>query len=105
MDLIEFIKFIKDENDAMSYMEKHHPDIDYYDAEVYAEGSISATSSLAFFDGEKIEGRIEMKVNDKKYYNLFTLDLLVEVCTDYYSPDSTDVEIAEKIISYRINDA
>ncbi|HFA49007.1 MAG TPA: hypothetical protein ENJ95_08320, partial [Bacteroidetes bacterium] len=86
MNLIEFIKYLKDEKEAIQYMNEHYPDVDYYDAEVYLKGSLSVESELAIFDGEKIEGMIEMEVDNEKYYNLFTLDLLVEVHEDYSKP-------------------
>ncbi len=75
MNLIEFIKYIKDEEGAIQYMNEHYPDVDYYEAEVYLKGSLSVESELVIFDGEKIEGMIEMEVDNEKYYNLFTLDL------------------------------
>ncbi len=105
MNLIEFIKYLKDEEEAVQYMNEHYPDVDYYDAEVYLKDSLSVESDLAIFDGEKIEGMIEMEVDNEKYYNLFTLDLLVEVHGDYSKPSGTDREIAERIINYRIKDA
>ncbi|MEZ4921391.1 MAG: hypothetical protein R2792_20015 [Saprospiraceae bacterium] len=105
MNLIEFIKYIKDEEEAIQYMNEHYPDVDYYEAEVYLKGSLSVESELAIFDGEKIEGMIEMEVDNEKYYNLFTLDLLVEVYGDYSKSSGTDREIAERMITYRIKDA
>ena len=105
MNLIEFIKYLKDEEVAIQYMNEHYPNVDYYDAEVYLKGSLSVESELTIFDGEKIEGMIEMEVENEKYYNLFTLDLLVEVYGDYSKPSGTDREIAERIINYRIKDA
>ncbi|MCF8381676.1 MAG: hypothetical protein K9H49_19030 [Bacteroidales bacterium] len=104
MNLIEFIKHLKNKT-TEQFMNQHYSDIDYYDAEVYLKGSLCLDSELVIFDGEKIEGLIEMEVNNEKYYNLFTLDLLVEVFADYSNPSSSDSEIAEKIINYRINDA
>lgn len=86
-------------------MNKYYPDIDYYDAEVYLKDSLNIESELLIFDAEKIEGMIEMEVNNEKYYNLFSLDLLTEVYDDYSKPSGTDREIAERIINYRINDA
>lgn len=104
MNLIEFIKYLRN-NEIEQYMNLHYPNIDYYDAEVYLKGSINKESELVIFDGEKIEGVIEMEVNNEKYYNLFTLDHLVEVFEDYSNPSGKDNEIAEMIINYRINDA
>jgi len=104
MKFIEFIKYLKN-NETEQFMNQHYSDIDYYDAEVYLKDSLNKESELAIFDGEKIEGLIEMEVNNEKYYNLFTLDLLVEVFEDYSNLSSSDTEIADKIINYRINDA
>ena len=105
MNLIDFIKYLKNKKKLAQYMSKHYPDIDYYDAEVYLKGSLSIESELMIFDGEKIAGMIEMEVNGQKYYNLFSLDFLLEVFNDYSKTSGTDIEIARRIINYRINDA
>lgn len=102
---MEFIKHIADEELAVQYLKEKYPDIDYYDAEIYLKGAVNVESELVIFDSEKIEGMIEMEVGDEKYYNLFSLDFLVEIHGDYSKSISTDREVAEKIISYRINDA
>ena len=105
MNLVDFIEYLKDDKKAAQYVEKHYPGVDYYDAEVYLKGALSIESELAIFDGEKIEGMIEMEVNKEKYYNLFSLDLLVEVYEDYSKFSGSEREIAQRIIDYRINDA
>ena len=105
MNLIEFINYLKDEEEVSRYMSEHYPNIEYYDAEVYLKGALNSESELVIFDGEKIEGMIEMDFNNEKYYNLFTLDLLVEVYGDYSKTPGTNREIAERIINYRIYDA
>ena len=105
MNLIEFTKYLKDEEEAIQYMNEHYPDVDYYDAEVYLKGSLSIESEMVIFDGEVIEGMIEMEVDNEKYYNLFTLEHLLEVYGDYSKPLGTDREIAERIINYRIKHA
>lgn len=105
MNLIELIKYLKDHEEINQYMNEYYPDVDYYDAEVYLKDSLSIESELVIFDGEKIEGLIEMVVNKEKYYNLFSLDLLVEVCEDYSKLSRTVHETAERIINHRINDA
>ena len=105
MNLIDFVKYLGSSEKITQYMSEYYADIDYYDAEVYLKNSLSVESELAIFDGDKIEGMIEMHVNNEQYYNLFSLDLLVEVYEDYSSPTETDYEIAERIINYRINDA
>ena len=105
MNLVEFIKHLKSDKKITYYMNENYPNIDYYDAEVYLKGSLSIYADLVIFDGEKIEGMIKMKVDNEIYYNLFSLDLLVETYNDFLNPNKNDFEIAESIIDYRINDA
>jgi hypothetical protein len=104
MNLIKFIKYLRN-TETEQFMSCNYPDVDYYNAEVYLKDSINKESELVVFDSEKIGGMIEMEVNNEKYYNLFTLDHLVEVFDDFSEPSGTDNEIAERIIDYRINDA
>ncbi len=105
MNLIEFTQYLKSEDRAMEFIKHHYPTIDYYDAEVYLKGSISADSEVILFDGQKINGLIEMEFEGELYYNLFTLDLLVEVYGDFSNPPGIDDEIAARIIKYRIKNA
>lgn len=105
MNLIQFISYLKNDDGARKYLSLNHPEIDYYNAEVYLMGSISVESELDFFDDEKIDGKIEMIVNNQKYINLFSLDYLIEVINDYSDVNSSDYQIANKVVSFRINDA
>ncbi|MDH5379443.1 MAG: hypothetical protein OEW75_01240 [Cyclobacteriaceae bacterium] len=87
-------------------MNTHYPNIDYYNAEVYLKESFNTNSELVIFDDEKIDGLIEIEIDNEKYYNLFTLSQLVDEVYGYFSNiHSTDQEIAERIVDYRINDA
>lgn len=105
MNLIEFIAYLKDSEKVIHYLNEHYPDIDYYDSEIYLKNSLSIESELVIFDCEKIEGTIVMEINNEKYYNLFSLDHLVEVFEDYSKFSENYDTIAMKIINYRINDA
>ncbi len=105
MNLIEFIKFLRNNDELVQYMNENYPDVDYYDAEVYLKGSLNVESELIIFNSDKIEGLIEMEVKNEKYINLFSLDLLAEVFEDYSKGSGTDHDIAARIINYRINDA
>ena len=107
MNLIEFIAYLRNNEKVVQYLNQTYPDIEYYNAEVYLRNSVNIESELVIFDDEKIEGLIEMHVNNEKYYNLFSLDLLIEVFEDCsaLSPSGKDYEIAERIMNYRINDA
>ena len=46
-----------------------------------------------------------MTVNNQKFINLFTLDYLLEVVKDYSDVKSNVQQIAEKVVSFRINKA
>jgi hypothetical protein len=107
MNLIGLMKYLREEGFAFHFVETRYPEVDYYNAEVYLKGSLSIESEVKIFDGEKIEGMIEMEVEGAKYINLFTLDLLVETYQDYANGSDSilDIDVAEKIINYRVNDA
>lgn len=105
MNLIQFISYLKKDNRAQNYLNVNYPEIDFYNVEVYLENSLSVDSELKFFDAEKIDGRIKMTVNNQKFINLFTLDYLLEVVKDYSDVKSNVQQIAEKVVSFRINKA
>jgi len=105
MKFINFVDLLKDNRKLIEFLKKEYPDIDYYDAEVYLENEINPYAKVKIFDYNKIDGKIKMKVNNKTYINLFTLDLLVELFNDFKKMYNNDNDIAKRIIEYRINDA
>ena len=105
MKFIELIKVLKNKQALNKYLNENYPEIDYYDAEVYLENKIDIDSDFKIFDFNKIDGKIEMIQENKKYINLFTLDLLVDIFEDFKKKYSSIHDVAKRIIEYRINDA
>lgn len=105
MNLLEFISYLKKPSEIEKIVLEQEPDLDIELADIYLEQELSIHSEMRFFNAEEIEGKLEMEYEGKKYVNLFPLDLLMEIYEDYANTEGTDLEIAERIMSYRIKDA
>ena len=105
MNLLEFISYLKKPSKIEKIVLEQEPDLDIELADIYLEQELSIYSKMRFFNAEEIEGKLEMEYEGNKYINLFPLDLLIEIYEDYANTEETDLEIAERIMSYRIKDA
>lgn len=106
MNLVQLIQIIRDpEKDVISEAEKLYPELDMDYADIYFNGQITAESSLLFIDNEKLSKGLEFDLNGIKYINLFPLDYLQDFYEDIADDSLSDIEISERIISYRLNDA
>jgi len=105
MNLLEFIFYLKNPSkiEEVILQENKELDIDY--ADIYLEKELCIYSKMFFLDAEQIDGKIEIELNGKKYINLFPLDYLQDIFAEFNEQGNTDLEIANKILSFRINDA
>lgn len=76
--------------------------------EIYMEKPFSLDKDIMFFEIEKTEGRVEYVSNNVTYHNLFDfyyfLDA-VEESNDSQNKSMTDIDLANMLFSYAINDA
>lgn len=72
--------------------------------EIYMKKPFDLESQLYFFEIEKTEGQSEYIYNHEAYHNLFDFYYFQDFLED--SPkEFTNKEIAERILSYAVNDA
>ncbi|PQV47453.1 hypothetical protein CLV33_107242 [Jejuia pallidilutea] len=105
MNLVEFIFYLKNPSKIEEFVTNENQEIDIDYADIYLENELSIYSKLFFFDAEQIDGKLEIEFNGKKYVNLFPLDYLLDIFTEFNVSGDSDLEIANKILNYRINDA
>lgn len=63
---------------------------------------------VKFFDAETIPNKAVIEIDGIVYINLFPLSMLQEMIEDYSNvsaPSFTNLEIAKRIIAYRVHDA
>jgi hypothetical protein len=75
---------------------------------VYLKDSLDINSELVFIEIEKTNDDIELVYNEKRYVGLFSLGQTHDIILDYLHSTKnsySNIEIAENILNYRINDA
>lgn len=105
MNLIDLIKYLREPEKLEELFRDKHSNLDYDFIEVYSKEKICAYSNLLFISDENLEFGLEYLDNNNKYINLFPLYLLVELFDDFKRFYKSDLEIANRLIDYRINDA
>ncbi|HEX7906105.1 MAG TPA: hypothetical protein VF487_19665 [Chitinophagaceae bacterium] len=108
MKILELIKHLKTFDKAEQLKNKQLPNVEFDLAELYMENSLSLDSNIRFFDSEKISNDLEMEVEGIKYVNLFPLYLAQEMIEEFTKSTEkkySDLEIANRLLEYRINDA
>ncbi|MBX2916853.1 MAG: hypothetical protein KF856_16410 [Cyclobacteriaceae bacterium] len=106
MKLLELVEYLKNPNSLENLLGKELKNVEIDLIEIYMIESIALDSQIKFFDAEKIPSTIEIEVDGLKYINLFPLYMaqeLVEEFTSIYGKNN--LEIAKRLIEYRIKDA
>ena len=69
--------------------------------------SLDVNSEISVFGIEETEGKLEFEKNGNKFIELFPLEMLEEMTTEYVNTykNMSHSEIAQRLIDYRINDA
>jgi len=75
---------------------------------IYMENALEMESDIIFFEIEETEDEQVFFKKEKKYIQLFPLDYSSEAINNYLGMDLenyTELEIAERLLIYRINGA
>ena len=108
MTLTELIHYFRSGGSFEDFCSEQSLDLDAEAIEIYAQMPLSMQSPLGFFEIEKTEGRFAYFHNNVEYRNLIDFyrfqDWIEESKVKQYR-NLQDVEVAEKLLSYVINDA
>ncbi len=104
MNLIDLIHLFRRGQDFEEFCQLKSLDLTTEVVEIYMEKPFHIESQVSFFEIEKTGGRIEYTCNNKKYYNLFDFYFFTDFLQEF-SDDSTNEDIAKRLIDYVINDA
>ena len=75
---------------------------------IYMENSLDINSNIELFEIEETGGRIENVKNNRKYIAVLPVDLAIELIDydlDLKDKGLTDLQIAQRLLDYSINDA
>lgn len=108
MTLTELIHYFRSGGKYERFCQEQSLDPESEVVEIYASVPLSIESNLAFFEIEKTGGSIEHSHDNIKYRNLFDFYYFqgaIEESRDLPNQHLDDSEIANKLLSYAINDA
>ncbi len=74
---------------------------------VYMEHSLSLNSEIFLFDIEETEDKIQYKKNNTLFIQLFPVEYAIELLDDLNLKNQglSNLDIANRLLQYRINDA
>ncbi len=105
MKLIELIPNLKNFAEAKQFIVNVLPDVEIDFIDLYTKSIIDIESEIFFFDSDKIPPTIEFEVNGIQFISFFSLKMAVEMIEEGVNEGFNYLEIAERMIEYRIYDA
>lgn len=107
MNITELVGHLKNVTQANELISVELPGVDYDLVELYMKEKVDLDSEIIFLDAETIPNDLIIELNGTKYENLFPFYLIQEMVEEYAAdyPNLSSLEVAERIINYRINDA
>ncbi len=108
MNLVELVPHLKNRTLAEELLKREWPELVYEFVNIYMKDKLGLESTIVFFDTDKISGQLIIEIDGIQYESLFTLNMTQELVEEYYMESDqklSDLEIAERLIDYCINDA
>lgn len=106
MKLIDLITYFRQGGSFADFCEKQTLNAESEVIEIYAQEPVSLESQLGFFPIEETEGKVEFQSAGVKYQNLFDFFYFLDTIESIKDSEELDDEnLAQKLLSYAINDA
>lgn len=105
MKLTDIIPYLKDTDKWEDLLADLNIDNNCEEVLIYALDKLDINSDILLIELEKTEDDLEINFEEKKYIQIFPYSLAYELITIDFSNLKTDLDIAQRLIEYRINDA
>jgi hypothetical protein len=108
MDFLEAIPLLKTLADTEKMINALLPGVDFGQVDTFLKEALDIRAEIIFVDAETMPGTIEVEIDGVNYINLLPLFMLQEMVEEFANLEGkhmTDVQIANRIIEYSINDA
>ena len=107
MTLWQLIDHLKTLDRAEALVSRTIPEVIIDQVDIYLDGGLTVNYEVNLLDAERIDNRLEIEIDGKKLVNLFPLHMAQEMVEEYVNSGEalSDVDIAQKLIDYRIKDA
>jgi hypothetical protein len=104
MKLLEIIPMFRQPGRIDEFIQSIGLDNEEEDASVYMKDSLELTNDIKFLSDEQVQGKRIVVVDGDTYEELLPVFMIQEM-VDELKEDHSDLQIAQKILSYAINDA
>lgn len=108
MKLLELVSYFKDGGSFKEFCEKLSLNLESEVVEIFMTKPFHLENDLSFFEIEKTEGRVEFNQDGIMYHNLFDFYYFLGVIEESNleaDKSISNIEIAERLLSFAINDA
>lgn len=105
MKLTDIIPYLKDIDKWEDLLTDLNIDNNCEEVLIYALDKLDINSDILLIELEKTEDDLEINFEEKKYIQIFPYSFVYELITIDFSNLKTDLDIAQRLIEYRINDA
>lgn len=108
MNLTNLVSFFRTGGTFEEFCIKHELDSETEVIEIFAAKPFGLDMDLAFFPIEETEGAIEHTANSIHYHNLFDFYFFLDAIEESKNSQNeifSDMQIAEKLLNYAINNA
>lgn len=108
MNLAELVEHVRQRESWPELLDKDMAGVDIDQIDIYLRSKLDVESEVKFFDTEEIPNELEIVIDGVSYVNLFPMTMLREMINDYLERSGSslsNMDIARKLISYRIVDA
>ena len=106
MKLVELIKHLKRIDKAEQFISKELPNVEFDSIDIFMVNDLNLNADIKFFDAESVHGS-EIEIAGVQLSNFLPLYMAQEMVEEYnmnLEGKMTDLEIAEAVLSYSIND-
>lgn len=105
MKLIDLVPFVQSNKKVEDLYTREKLNIESEAVLVYMTDNLNLESELKFFDIEETDDRLHYESNRISYVQLFPLDYIIELTADLKIEGYSELEIAKRLLDYRIKDA
>ena len=106
MTIVELIDHLKTRDLAEKLVSEIIPDVEFDMIIIYMKNEVALEAEISFFDFDTISNELIMEINGEKYAYFFGLEDAQEMVEGYMEEHApTNLQMAQRMIAYNINDA
>jgi hypothetical protein len=108
MKLVELINLLREPNNLEQLFSEKHINVESESILIYMESSINVDAEISFFKFEETEDELLFIKDGIQYIQLFPIEYIIELIDSELTlkdKNYSNLEIATRLINYRIKDA